>query len=149
MKRRAVITVISLALFMAPAATSAELQMDQDSLSDYKKVANQNSDQLPDFVKNLVGDQDINIYIDQNQSESHNLSLQMNGTTVETIDSQSLDQPDMEIWTSTKIINNISESEKPVDQMKAAINEDEIEYEANDTWTQVKLFFAETFMKMF
>jgi hypothetical protein len=149
MKQRSVITAISLALFMAPAATAAELQMNQDSLSDYKEVANQNSDQLPGFVKDLVGNQDINIYIDQNMSESYNLSLQMNGTNVETIDNQSLEQPDVEVWTSTEIINNISESEKPIEQMKTAINEDKVKYQANDTWTKIKLFFAEKVINLF
>jgi len=149
MKQRAVITAISLALFMAPAATAADFDLDQESLNDYKDTANQHSDQLPDFVKDLVDDQDINVYIDRNQSESYNLSLQMNGTRVETIDNQSLEQPDIEVWTSTDIIENISESEQPVEQIRTAIDEDEIEYQANDTWTKIKLFFAETFMSMF
>lgn len=149
MKQRSVITVISLALFMVPATTAAEFDLNQDSLTEYKQIANQNSDQLPDFVKDLVGNQDINIYINQNMSESYNLSLQMNGTNVETIDNRSLEQPDVEVWTSTEIINNISESENPVEQMKKAINEDKVKYQANDTWTKIKLFFAEKFMNFF
>lgn len=149
MKRRAVITAVSLCLFLAPAATAAELETDQNSLSEYKEVANQNSEQLPDFVKDLIGDKDISIYIDANESQSHNLSLQMNGTQVETIDNQSLENPDVEVWTSSRIIQNISESEEPVEQMKSAINEDDIEYQANDAWTKIKLFFAETFMNLF
>lgn len=143
------ITAISLALFMAPAATAAEFDLDQESLKDYKEIANNHSDELPDFVKDLVGDQDINIYIDRNQSESYNLSFQINGTEIETIDNQSIEQADLEVWTSTEIIQNISESDQPVEQMRTAIDEEEIEYQANDTWTRIKVFFAETFMDFF
>lgn len=149
MKQRLVITAISLALFLAPAATAAEFDVDQENLDDYREMANNHSDELPDFVKDLVGDQDINVYIDSNLSESYNLSLQMNGTEIENIDNQSLEQPDLEVWTSADIIQNISESDQPVEQMRTAINEDEIEYQANDTWTKIKLFFAETFMDFF
>lgn len=149
MKRRAIITVVSLALFMAPAATAAEFDSDQESLNNYKDIANNHSDELPEFVKDLVGDQDINIYIDRNQSESYNLSLQMNGTQVKNISNQSLEQSDIEVWTSTEIIENISESDQPVEDMRAAINEEKIEYQANDTWTKIKLFFTETFMNLF
>lgn len=149
MKRNLVITAISLALFMAPAATAAELDLDQQSLNDYKDMANNHTDELPEFVKGLVEDQDINVYIDRNKSETYNLSLQMNGTQIETVDNQSLEQPDIEVWTSTEIIENISESDQPVQDIKSAINEDEIEYQANDTWTKIKLFFAEAFMNFF
>ena len=149
MKRKLMITAISLALFMAPAATAAEFDLDQESLKDYKEIANNHSDELPDFVKDLVGDQDINIYIDRNQSESYNLSFQINGTEIETIDNQSIEQADLEVWTSTEIIQNISESDQPVEQMRTAIDEEEIEYQANDTWTRIKVFFAETFMDFF
>lgn len=145
MKRKAVITAISLALFMAPAAA---FELNEGNLSEYKETANQHTDELPDFVKDLVGDQDINVYIDRNQSESHNISLQMNNTKVEEIQNQSLQQPDLEVWTSNDVMENISESEQPVQQMQTAIDNEEIRYEANDTWTKVKIFFAETFMNL-
>ena len=148
MKRKAIITAISLTLLITPMATAAEIQINQDSLSEYKEIANQNSDQLPNFVKDLIGDQDINIYIDRNQSESYNISLQMNGTKIEGIDNQSLEKPDLEVWTSTKVISNISESDQPVERMRNAIDEEEIKYQANDTWTKIKIFFAETFMNL-
>ncbi len=149
MKQRLVITAISLALLMAPAVTAADFNLDQENLDDYRETANNHSEELPKFVKDLVGDQDINIYIDRNLSETYNLSLQMNGTEIENIDNQSLEKPDLEVWTSTDIIQNISESEQPVEEIKTAINEDKIEYQANDTWTKIKLFFAETFMDFF
>lgn len=149
MERRAIITAISLALFMAPAATAAEFESNPDNLTEYKDLVNENFEQLPDFVKNLVGDQNINIYIDRNQSESYNLSLQMNGTQVESINNKSLEQPNIEVWTSTEIIENITESDQPAKQMGSAIDEEKIEYRANDTWTKITLFFAGNLMKLF
>lgn len=148
MKLKTVITATSLILFLAPIASAAEFQMDQKSLSKYKEAANQHSDQLPDFVKDLIGNQNINIYIERNQSESYNLSLQMKGTKVDSIDNQSLENPEIEVWTSTKIIKKVSESDEPVKIMSDAINKNEIEYQANDTWTKVKVIFIETFMKL-
>jgi len=146
MRRKAVITAISLALLVAPAATAADFGAEQETLDEYKDIANQNSDRLPDFVKNLAGNQDINVYIDRQDAESYNLSIQTNSTMIENVEDSSLDQPDIEIWTSTRVIENVSESDQPVERIKTAINEEDIEYQANDTWTKIKLFFAETFM---
>jgi len=97
-------------------------------------------------VKNIVGDQDINVYIDSNKSESQNLSLQMKDTTIETIDSQSLEKPNIEVWTSSEIIEELAEANYSAEELKTSIREDEIRYQSNDTWTEIKLFFAETFM---
>jgi hypothetical protein len=146
MRRKAVITAISLALLVAPAATAADFGPEQETLDEYKDIANQNSDRLPDFVKNLAGNQDINVYIDRQDAESYNLSIQTNSTMIENVEDSSLDQPDIETWTSTRVIENVSESDQPVERIKTAINEEDIEYQANDTWTKIKLFFAETFM---
>jgi len=146
MKLETVITAISLSLILAPAASAAEFELDQNNLSEYKETANQHLDELPDFVKNIVGDQDINVYIDSNKSESHNLSLQMKDTTIETIDSQSLEKPNIEVWTSSEIIEELAEANHSAKELKTSIKEDEIRYQANDTWTKIKLFFAETFM---
>jgi len=140
MRRKAVITAISLALLVAPAATAADFGPEQETLDEYKDIANQNSDRLPDFVKNLAGNQDINVYIDRQDAESYNLSIQTNSTMIENVEDSSLDQPDIEIWTSTRVIENVSESDQPVERIKTAINEEDIEYQANDTWTKIKLF---------
>lgn len=139
------ILLISLTLTVS----AAEFQTNTENLDNYKELANSNSDALPDFVKDLIGDQDINIYLDANESESYNLSLQMNGTRVDVIDNSSLDKPDIEVWTSTDIVENITESDQPVDSIRTAIEENEIEYQSNDTWTQIKIFFAEAFMSLF
>jgi hypothetical protein len=149
MSKRTIVTAISLVLLIMPVTSAAEFNLEQEILNEYKEVANSNSDKLPDFVKNLVGDQNINVYVNRDHSESFNMSLKMNGTQVEAIGNHSLEDPDLEIWTSTDIIQNISESERPVEQVKAAIDEDKIRYEANDTWTKIQLFFAETFMSFF
>ena len=147
MNSKTLILATSILLLLMP-VTSQTIELKEANLTEYEDRANQHTEELPSFVKDLVGDQDINVYIDHHTSESedYNLSVEMNGTTVEEIESSSLEEPDIEVWTSSKIISNITESEKPVDQMQSAIDSGDIEYQANDTWTSIKLFFAETVM---
>lgn len=147
MKSKVLVTAISALLLAAP-AVAAEFNPGSSDLSDYKQKANQHIDDLPGFVKDLVGDQDINVYVDRNQSENYNFSIQMNETRVEQIGNSSLENPDLEAWTSSRVIENITESEKPVQNMKSAVDTGEIRYQANDVWTKVKIFFAETFMNL-
>ena len=70
----------------------------------------------------------------------------MDGLKVQNMTDTALDNPDIEVWTSTEVIQNITESEDPVGDMQEAINNDEIRYEANDTWTKIKLFFTDFFI---
>lgn len=147
MNSKNLIVAASVLLLVIP-VTAQTVDFGDANFTEYQQTANQHTEELPSFVKDLVGDQDINVYIDHqtNESEDYNLSVEMNRTTVENIDNSSLEEPDIEVWTSSKIIENISESEQPVDQMQSAIDSEDIEYQANDTWTSIKLFSAETVM---
>lgn len=149
MKKRLVIALSILSLTLVPAATAANFELNENKLEEYGETANQYTDELPAFVIDLVNDKNINVYIDSEQTDNYNLSIKMNGTTVEKVKNSSIEDPDLEVWTSTNVIENITESDQPVQTMRSAINNDEIEYQANDTWTKIKLFFAETFMNMF
>lgn len=145
MKDKAIV-LVTLTIFFA--AGSAALQADQNSLSQYQEQVNQNSDQIPGFVKALIGDQNINIYIDQGEPEARNLSLEMSGLRVEEIDNRSLENPDLEVWASSGTIENVTESENSLQQLKNTLDNGRIDYQTNGAWTKVKMFFAETFIEL-
>lgn len=149
MKTRILFAAFLVAVFAAAGtAQSNTTSMDFDSynISEYEDTANQHTDELPQWIKDLVGDENINVYINQGQNDSFNLSIQMDGLKVQNMTDTALENPDIEVWTSTEVIQNITESEDPVGDMQEAINNDEINYEANDTWTKIKLFFADLFI---
>lgn len=149
MKTRILATAFLVAMFAATATAqtnTTSMDLDSYNLSEYEDTVNQHTDELPDWIKDLVGDEDINLYINEGQNDSFNLSIKMDGLKVQNMTDSALDNPKIEVWTSTDVIQNITESEDPVGDMQEAINNGEIRYEANDTWTKVKLFFADLFM---
>lgn len=149
MKTRILATAFLVAMFAATATAqtnTTSMNLDSYNLSEYEDTVNQHTDELPDWIKDLVGDEDVNVYINEGQNDSFNLSIKMDGLKVQNMTDSALDNPKIEVWTSTDVIQNITESEDPVGDMQEAINNGEIRYEANDTWTKVKLFFADLFM---
>lgn len=149
MKTRILATAFLVAMFAATATAqtnTTSMNLDSYNLSEYEDTVNQHTDELPDWIKDLVGDEDVNVYINEGQNDSFNLSIKMDGLKVQNMTDSALDNPKIEVWTSTDVIQNITESEDPVGDMQEAINKGEIRYEANDTWTKVKLFFADLFM---
>jgi len=149
MKTRILATAFLVTMFAATATAqtnTTSMNLDSYNLSEYEDTVNQHTDELPDWIKDLVGDEDVNVYINEGQNDSFNLSIKMDGLKVQNMTDSALDNPKIEVWTSTDVIQNITESEEPVGDMQEAINNGEIRYEANDTWTKVKLFFADLFM---
>lgn len=149
MKTRILATAFLVGMFAATATAqtnTTSMNLDSYNLSEYEDTVNQHTDELPDWIKDLVGDEDVNVYINEGQNDSFNLSIKMDGLKVQNMTDSALDNPKIEVWTSTDVIQNITESEDPVGDMQEAINNGEIRYEANDTWTKVKLFFADLFM---
>jgi len=149
MKTRILATAFLVTMFAATATAqtnTTSMDLDSYNLSEYEDTVNQHTDELPDWIKDLVGDEDVNVYINEGQNDSFNLSIKMDGLKVQNMTDSALDNPKIEVWTSTDVIQNITESEEPVGDMQEAINNGEIRYEANDTWTKVKLFFADLFM---
>lgn len=149
MKTRAVITVMSIALLVSGAA-AVELEdvqeIDQQTLEDYRQEANQYSDRVPPFVEDLVGHKDVNVYIEDNSSTNHSFSLEVNRSEIKSVSNESVESPDIEVWTSTETIDDITSSNSTVEEAKTAVRQDNIRYRAHDPWTSIKLAVAESFM---
>lgn len=143
----ALITVFMIGAVSAQSNTSQDFNVEEYNLSEYEDTINTYSDELPGWIKDLIGDQDINIYIDEGSEDATNISIKMNGMKVDEIDDSALENPDIEVWTSTDVIEKVVDSDQPVDEMRTAIDEGEIDYQANGAWNKVKVFFAEMLFK--
>lgn len=148
MNKGKILPVLFLALALASPATAQEFQVEDYNVSEYTDEINSHSDQLPGFVKDIVGGEDINVYIDREDKEQYNLSISMDGMDVKNLSTTQLEEPTLEVWTSEEIVQKIVKADEPVTEMKDAINNGDVDYEANKTWTKVKLFFANIFMKI-
>lgn len=150
MKTKILLAGFLIAIFAAAGTAqtnTTDLELQKYNLSEYESTVNQHTDELPGWIKDMVGGEDINIYIDEGQEDAYNISIRMEGLKVQNITDSSLDNPDLEVWTSTDVIEKIIEAEDPVQEMKDAINNEEIEYQANGAWNKVKIFFANMFFK--
>lgn len=148
MNKTKILPVLFLTLALVSPATAQEFQVEDYNVSEYTDEINSHSDQLPGFVKDIVGGEDINIYIDREDKEQYNLSISMDGMDVKNLSTTQMAEPTLEVWTSEDIIQKIVEADEPVTEMKDAINNGDIEYDAKKNWTKVKLFFANIFMKI-
>lgn len=151
MKWKLAVAAVLLVTFAGAASaqtnSTEDFNVEKHNLTDYEDKINNYSDELPGWIKNLIGDQDINIYIDEDTEDATNISLKMDGIKVDEIDGSSLENPDVEVWTSTDVIEKVVDSDQPVEDMRTAIDEGKIDYQANGTWNKVKVFFAEMLFK--
>jgi hypothetical protein len=126
-------------LILLPGLAAAEVT--QQDLDQFREVANSNTDKIPDFVETLVGNQNINIHLeDTNQT----VSIQTTGTAVAEASFDSWNNPTLVVWTEEATVQELMNSTTPRTDLEQALESGDISYEVNGLVNQLKFFFAQT-----
>lgn len=141
---KTVILLVAAALLATP-ALAQEIQINQENLEHAKQQYNNNTDQLPGVAKSLIGDQRINIYLNDSGSQE-NVSVDMNGAEIDTVDTESIENSTLEVWVEREDIEEIAGSQKPVDDLRQKVNSEEIRYQAHGFVNQIKFGVLEMFL---
>ncbi len=143
MKKSVVLMVVA-ALFATP-AIAQEIQVNEENLEYAKQQYNNNTDQLPGIAKSLIGDQTINVYLNDSGTQE-NIGIQMNGTEIETVDTSSNENATLEVWVQRESVEEIAESQTPAEDLRQKINSEEIRYEVHGLMNKIKFGVLEMFL---
>ncbi|MDY6774406.1 MAG: hypothetical protein SVS85_04360 [Candidatus Nanohaloarchaea archaeon] len=150
MKKVAGLVVLMLAVSMASAETvalpdSLDVKKDEVDLDRVKKVFNANSDQVPGFVASLVGGQRINLYL-EGENYSKTVKIDMDGVEMDAIEKGEWGSPSLEVWVSVEDVNRLLASERPLQELRAMLENGEIRYREHGLINSIRFLFLELFL---
>lgn len=130
MKRKASL-LLAVALFTGLTSATTVItpeEFNPDNITDseldaIKQVYNNNTAELPRFVKSLVGDQDINLHF-----EDKEYRISMDNARIEEFEEGRWESPTLAIWMDRSDIEDIEEAERPGETVKEKLENGEIKY---------------------
>lgn len=144
-------TALALSLLFLTAGATAQSfnlsNLESDNLDQYQDEINTYSDEVPNFLESLIGDQTINVNIESNNTES-SVGVIMNGTTVEDMQLGGYENATFRVNTSQKQVNNITTSDNPIQNLNNKLENGEIEYGTEGAINSLKTFIAEQLLMM-
>ena len=102
---------------------------------------------VPHFAEFVFGDSSMNLHVTKNDGQTAIIGIETNEGVVETVGLDPISEPDLEVYTTEAKINEISTSSNPLLSLKQAINNKEIDYQANGFWNKLKFYFIDLFSK--
>ena len=141
MKRLLLIFIIGILMTGFTAALSIPGLIEDPSkqqLQSYADKYNENIDDVPGFVKTIVGDQKINLHY-----ENFTYGLETEDMKVENVTAPH-DNSSLEIWVEKEDIEEIAEANNSKKKLKQKLDNDEIRYEEKGIINKVKFGIAET-----
>ena len=125
---------IIIALLLLPMVCG---QLDAD-LETVKQDYNAKFEQVPGFIKTLIGTERINCYITLDNGELMTLSAVTNKGMIEELAKGEQEGPTLIVNTTQQTIQSILDSEDPFERLKQALKDDEISYQATSFGKKVK-----------
>lgn len=140
MKCRALIVI--LLVISTPVAAVGE-----GELEELKEKYNNQTDQVPDFVSNIVGGETVNIEINRS-TEEETIGIAMEGVKVDEIRKGGYEDNTMIVETDWKTVEKVRESEQPLDQVQKEIESDDIEYKSTTFVGSLKIIAMNSLRNM-
>lgn len=128
-------------LMLGPAA-AFEIP-DSEGLKEIKGEYNNQSDKVPGFVSTIVGGEKLNFRV-ENGTTNETVGIAFEGKEITTIRRGGIKDPTIEAWTDNETLNLVVESDDKYSELQEALNENEINYEANNLGTKVKIVIFNT-----
>lgn len=143
MKKLVLAAALVLSLSFATAYDFSTQSSDQ--LENYESKINERASEAPAFMSGLLGNQTINLVV-QDGSTNTTAGAKIEGLTLTDLNPEGYEDPSIQIYTDTKTVKNISESDKPLNTAAAEFKQGDITYTADGFWNKIKLSIAETFL---
>jgi len=133
--------LVSLLVFMSIGVSAQQVEAQEVQTQDIEQaveVYNSNTDRVPSFMSSLIGDQTINVHID-----NKTFGIEMDGKEISRAEKSALEDPTLEVYASTEEVESIASSEEPVKQLNQRLKNGSIEYETKGTVNSAKFFIFE------
>jgi hypothetical protein len=122
--------------------------LDMPELDQVKEDYNSNIENIPGFVRKLIGTERINCYVETEGGDEVILSAITEKGMIEELKLEELEEPTMIVHTSEATIEAILEAEDPVAMLKQALKNDELTYKAQGFTKKLKWGFNSMLMKV-
>lgn len=147
------LSVLAILLILITASfTVAEDEIDFSQLEEnidlVKSTYNENLDNIPGFVKTIIGNERINVNIQMNDGKQVILGAVTKNAALEELKVGQISDPTLNIYLTESAIQKIGESSNPVDTLEEAIKNDEITYKAVGIFKKMKFGVVSTAVKM-
>ena len=137
-------TAVLLALLAFTAVLSAQTVPETDSrLEEFKEAYNNQTEQVPGFVGNIVGGETVNVNFQSNES-SESLGVKFDGVTIQNISADGYGNYTVEVNVTETAVTSVANSEQPYQELRNQLDEENIEYETKTVSSGVKLKIFET-----
>jgi hypothetical protein len=143
--------VIFLAIIMTIGVASAHPfsmdMLDENNTDHLVEETNYYTQDAPEFISSLIGNQVINVRIDSDNS-TEKVGVKLEGANVTEIQMDTYSQATLQINTSEKQIRNITASEKPVQTINQKLKQGDIEYDSNGAINSLRTYIAEQLLSI-
>lgn len=143
---RKVLLAITLALFVGAGAAFEVSDLQNSDLGQYESVINNQTDNAPPFLSGLVGNQTVNMNIENSDGTDITAGAKIEGLVVTEMQAEGYENATIEITTDQETVDAIAESSNPVGTAMTEFKDGDIEYEAEGFWNKLKLSVAEALM---
>jgi len=116
---------------------------EEADLDQIKTEVNNNQDQIPSFVSNIVGDERINVHF-EDSGEVYGAELE--GTEIKQLENDEIDDPTLNVDVDKTSLEAIIGSDQPMQEIQEQLEEGNIEYEALTTQNKILFSITETVM---
>ncbi|MBC5793536.1 MAG: hypothetical protein H8Z69_05920 [Nanohaloarchaea archaeon] len=140
MKKTLPVLAIGLMVVSAAGITVGDTSFDTKEL---KNKYNSNTDQLPSFMSDLIGDQTINL-----NYENMTFGVEMDGVKINRTSENGFNETTLKVWADSSDVENITNSKEPIKALNNRLKNDEIRYETQGVVNTVKFFVAEQLLKI-
>ena len=112
-------------------------------------LINSNIDRLPNFVKNIFGNEKVNVEIKMNDGSTLVLGVETAEGKVIKLFKGEIDDPTLKVEVSEDVLTSIANSRDPVNGFISALSSDQIKYESLRAKTSIKTGIGRLTAKLF
>ncbi|MFB6158608.1 MAG: hypothetical protein ABEJ95_03000 [Candidatus Nanohalobium sp.] len=134
--KKALVLLVLLTPSLAGAVTETELQQ-------FKQSYNQQTEQVPSFVGEIVGGEKISFKMEVN-GENQTLGVAFEGVKISNITRKEFDKPTLKVWTRQETVTAVINSENSYATLQQKLDEKKIQYKATNMETGLKVMIFDT-----
>jgi len=118
------------------------------NLTQLQERYNQRSDQIPSYVGSIIGDQTITVNLSEVNGTSEMLEEDVIGVKTDGVKTDELkwgefEHPTLKIWITQENIERLSNAEKPPQELKEMMKDNDLRYETYTLGNSIKMSLME------
>jgi hypothetical protein len=114
-----------------------------EGLQSFKQAYNDQTDEVPGFVGDIVGGERVNFRVETN-STNQTIGVAFEGVEISNVTEEGFEDPTLEVSTDQDTITAVVNSEDKYQVLQAELEEGDIEYQANTVGAGVKITIMDT-----